>query len=359
MTNNKNFHVAAFVFSLFVSLLAASIPNVQAQQNINFDDNQIQQLLKENKIPALGIGIIRDGKLKHVKVFGELKKGEPAPVNTIFNVASLTKPVVAILTLKLVSSGKWSLDEPLDKYWIDPDLKNDPRHKKLTTRLVLTHQTGFPNWRWLTKSKKLEFVIEPGTKYQYSGEGFEYLRKALENKFKRPIEALANDLIFKPLRMQDTRFTWDSDGIESRFAIGHNAQGNAYQILKTTKANAADDLLTTVEDYGTFLVSVMKGEGLSKDIFNEMVAHQVATKENKYFGLGWEIYDLGNGNYALSHGGSDEGAKTLVFLLPKSGDGLIIFTNSDNGTNIYLKLITDYLSNYGKQIIDIEMKARN
>ena len=179
MTNQKKFHVAAFLFPLFVSLFAASTPTLQAQQNINFDDNQIQQLLKEHKIPALGIGVIRDGKLKHVKVFGELKKGEPAPVNTIFNVASLTKPIVAILTLKLASSGKWSLDEPLDKYWIDPDLKNDPRHKKLTTRLVLSHQTGFPNWRWLTKSKKLEFVIEPGTKYQYSGEGFEYLRKAL------------------------------------------------------------------------------------------------------------------------------------------------------------------------------------
>lgn len=101
----------------------------------------------------------------------------------------------------------------------------------------------------------------------------------------------------------------------------------------------------------------MKGDGLSKEIFDEMIAHQVATKANKYFGLGWEIYDLGNGNYALSHGGSDVGVKTLVFLLPKSGQGLIIFTSSDNGTNVYLKLISDYLGDYGKQIIDIEMKG--
>jgi CubicO group peptidase (beta-lactamase class C family) len=219
MTNNRKFHVTAFLLLLFVSLFATNIPNVQADQDMGFDEDQIQQLLKENKIPALGLGIIRDGKLKHVKVFGELRKGQPAPVNTVFNVASLTKPIVALLALKLVSSGKWSLDEPLDKYWIDPDLKDDPRHKKLTTRLVLTHQTGFPNWRWLTKSKKLEFVNEPGTKYQYSGEGFEYLRKALEQKFKRPIEELANDLIFKPLQMRDTRLVWDAR-IESRFAIG-------------------------------------------------------------------------------------------------------------------------------------------
>jgi CubicO group peptidase (beta-lactamase class C family) len=60
---------------------------------------------------------------------GELKPGVPAPRNTIFNVASLTKSVVALLALKLVSTGKWSLDEPLDKYWVDPDIKDDPRHK--------------------------------------------------------------------------------------------------------------------------------------------------------------------------------------------------------------------------------------
>jgi CubicO group peptidase (beta-lactamase class C family) len=358
MTNEKNVHVTALLFSLFVSLFFGIDAKAQAGQRIGLDDDdQIEQLLKENKIPALGIGIIRDGKLKHIKVFGELKRGEPAPFNTIFNVASLTKPIVAILTLRLVSSGKWNLDEPLDKYWVDPDIKNDPRHKKLTTRLVLSHRTGFPNWRRLTKSKKLEFAFEPGTKYQYSGEGFEYLREALEKKFKRSLEELANDFVFKPLQMRDTRFVWDAEGIESRFAIGHDAKGDAYEIHKTTKANAADDLLTTVEDYGIFLVSVMKGDGLSKSIFDEMVSHQVATKDHKYFGLGWEIYDLGNGNYALSHGGSDVGAKTLVFLLPKSGQGLIIFTNSDNGTNIYLKLIADYLKDSGKQIIDIEMKA--
>lgn len=343
---------AAVMFCLAFRQMAIA----QAGETAGFNNDEIQKLLDENKIPALGIGVIAGGKLKQVKVFGELKKGEPAPFNTIFNVASLTKPVVAMLALKLVNSGKWNLDEPLDKYWIDPDIKNDPRHKKLTTRLVLTHQTGFPNWRWVNKSKKLEFAFEPGTNYQYSGEGFEYLRRALEKKFKKPIEKLADDLIFKPLEMGDTRFVWDANMSEARFAIGCDAKGNAYKINKNIKANAADDLLTTVEDYGKFLVSVMNGDGLSKEIFNEMVSRQVKRKENKYFGLGWEIYDLGNGEYAMSHGGSDEGAKTIVFLLPKSKQGLIIFTNSDNGTNIYLKLIAEYLKDFGKEIINIEMK---
>lgn len=342
----------------FFTLLCASVflffvVSADAQE----EADEISKLLAESKISALGLGVIRDGRLAEIKVFGKLRAGAAAaPTDAIFNVASLTKPVVAMAALKLASAGKLNLDEPLDKYWIDPDIKDDSRHKKLTARLVLSHQTGFANWRWQNESKKLEFAFEPGTKYQYSGEGFEYLRKALEKKFNKPLEKLVDELVFNPLKMRDTRFFWDAKMNESRFAVGHDARGKTYKISKNTRANAADDLLTTVEDYGKFLVSVLNGGGLSKEIFAEMISHQVETKQNKYFGLGWEIYDLGAGEYALSHGGGDEGVKTIVFLLPKSKQGLIIFANSDNGTSVYLKLINEYLKDYGKRIIEIEMR---
>lgn len=340
------------------SVFAVGETHAQTAASDGERDEEIRKLMVENKIPALGLGVIRDGKLTKAKVFGELKKGVAAPPDAIFNVASLTKPVVALVALKLASAGKLKLDEPLDKYWIDPDLKDDPRHKKLTARIVLSHQTGFANWRWLNASKKLEFAFEPGTKYQYSGEGFEYLRKALENKFGKTLDKLAEELVFEPLEMRDTRFFWDAKMTEARFAVGVDARGGVYRIPKNTRPNAADDLLTTVGDYGKFLISVLNGGGLSKEIYAEMIGRQVVTKENKHFGLGWEVYDLGNGEFALSHGGSDEGVKTLVFLLPKSKRGLIIFTNSDNGISVYLKLIDDYLGDAGKRIIDIEMKER-
>jgi len=138
---------------LWLTILVAIISTIclNAQQNrgnwVNYQ-NEIQRWLTMYKVPAVGIGIIEEGKLKQIMVFGDLKKNDPAPYNTIFQVASLTKPVTAMLTLKLVSMGKWQLDEPLSKYWIDPDVVNDPRSLKLTTRHVLTHQTGFDNWRW-------------------------------------------------------------------------------------------------------------------------------------------------------------------------------------------------------------------
>lgn len=323
------------------------------------EELEITRLMADNNVPALGLGLVRDGRLGEVKVFGSLQAGAPAPPDTIFNVASLTKPVVAVLALRLVSAGKWSLDEPLAKYWVDPDVRDDPRHKMLTTRLVLTHRTGFPNWRWMGGSKKLAFEFEPGSRYQYSGEGFEYLRRALEAKFKRPLETMAAETLFAPLRMRDTRFVWDDRVEEARYAVGHDQRGGAYPVEKKRRANAADDLLTTVEDYGRFLVSVLEGEGLSPDVLAEMTGRQIKLKEDKYFGLGWAIYDnLGaGGEYALAHGGSDKGVSTQVFLLPKSRRALIIMTNVDEGHKIYDELLVKYLGGPGRRIFDIEMKA--
>ncbi len=113
-----------------------------------------EEQLKKNNVPALAYGIIEEGQLKEVKVIGELTAGQPAPAHAIFNVASVTKPVFAVAVLKLIAAGELALDEPLHPYWIDPDLVNDDRHKILTPRILLSHQSGFPNWRWLTEDGK-------------------------------------------------------------------------------------------------------------------------------------------------------------------------------------------------------------
>ncbi len=320
------------------------------------NDAEIENWLKENNVPILGLGIIKSNKLTQVKVFGEISKGVSAPYNTIFNVASLAKPVTAMVALKLVSAGKWSLNEPIYKYWTDPDIVNDSRNKKLTTKFILSHQTGFPNWRWMSEDKKLKFQFEPGTKYQYSGEGMEYLRKALERKFNKSLQQLASELIFQPLSMTDTKYVWDKSIDTSRFAFGYNKEGKPYEIIKNKIPNAADDLLTTIEDYATFLISVMNGGGLTKQVFKEMKSNQVASTKGKHFGLGVEMYDLDNGEFALSHSGADNGVQTLFIILPKTKNGIVIFTNSDTGVSVYENLLTHYLGNNGQKIFDIETK---
>jgi len=315
--------------------------------------DEIEKWAAENKVPTLGIGVIKGGKLQQVNVFGELRKGIAAPYNTIFNVASLTKPVTAIITLKLVSLGKWDLDAPVYKYWTDPDVSRDINSKKLTTRHILSHQTGFSNWRKNNKDGKLHFEFAPGTKSQYSGEGFEYLRRALENKFHKSLNQLGHELIFAPLQMTDAQLLWDAKTDSARVALGYNTEGTAYKTIKNKTSNAADDLLTTIEDYGKFLVSVMNRDGLTQSVFDEMSKNKKAGY-GKHVGLGFVVYDFGNGEWALSHMGGDKGCRTFFSILPASGQGLIIFTNADEGDKVYDKLLGHFLGEYGEKIMEME-----
>jgi len=310
--------------------------------------NDIENLLKNNNVPGLGIGIIENGKLTKVEVYGTLDKQTTASYNTVFKVASLTKPIFALTALKLIDKGLLDLDEPLYKYWIDPDIKNDKRYKELTPKIILTHQTGFPNWRYMTESNRLTFQFDPGTKYQYSGEGFEYLRKAIENKLGKSIEELAKELLFHPLKMSDTHFWWDSEMDETRYAQNFKENGEKIETVKYYEANAAANLLTTVEDYGKFLEYIINGAGLSENLFQEMIKYQVKLKENDFFGLGWEILtDFSNNEFALLHTGKDPGVSTLAIWFPKSKNGYLIFLNGDNVDKIYEELLTKrlYLGN--------------
>ncbi len=282
--------------------------------------------MAENHVPCTGIGLIQNGRIKWLKVFGELSQGHPAPPNTLFNIASQTKPVTAMLTLKLVQAGLWDLDEPLSHYWIDPDIAGSPYLDKLTTRMVLSHQTGFPNWR----SGKLAFNFEPGTRFGYSGEGFEYLRRALESKFDQGLDVLMRTYLWAPLGMGDTEY-W-SEGVGDRFAVWHDGVGRPYAVSMRTPVNAADDLITTVEDYCKFGISVMNGLGLSDTLVADLSRPQVLVKANYYRALGWGLVDgLAGGEYALEHGGSDIGVRTMALFLPESKSGIVVMTNADNG----------------------------
>ena len=321
------------------------------------DQRETEKWLKQKSIPALGIGYIENGKIEQISVFGKLEKGIKAHENTVWNVASLTKPITALIVLKLINSGKLSLDEPLYKYYIDPDIKNDSRAKLLTPRIILSHQTGFTNNRENYKDGILKFEFKPGTKYQYSGEGYDYLRKVIEHKFNKTIEQLASELIFKPLKMNNTSYVWKKE-YETKIAKWHTEKGEIYTLKKQTEAHGADDLLTTIEDYSKFVTYIINGADLSKKLQKEMVKNQVTINDYKYFGLGWWV-DKNiniNNDFAMVHGGDDIGVHTIAFIIPKTKQGLVIFTNSDNGTDAYQEIILRYLGENGQGIMNVEMK---
>lgn len=340
---------------LLILIMLISYSTLTAQQYPSVtlaDPETIRGRIENNQIPAIAIGAIENGKLSQVLVEGTIQGNLPAQANTIFDVASLTKTITTILTLQLINDGQWHLDEPLYNYWIDPDVKDDTLHKKITARHVLSHRTGFANWRWMHESKKLTFEFEPGTRFQYSGEGFEYLRKALENKFNTSFERLADSLIFKPNQMSNSYLTWTENIDSARFAGTYDQTGNLYNYEKAFEVNAADNLLTTIEDFGQLAASIVNRQLLDQKTYDEMISSQSVVRDGINFGLGWIVFnDLPNGEYALFNAGSDQGVNALIVLLPQSKRGLIVFTNGDNGRGLAMKLIGESLGDAGKEIL--------
>ena len=295
----------------------------------------IEDQLKNNSVPALAFAIIEDGEIQELEVVGELEKGKAAPKNSIFNVASVTKPVFSLAALKLIDAEVIGLDEPLHPYWIDADVKSDDRYKLLTPRILLSHQSGFLNWRWHYPDGKLAFTFDPGTKYQYSGEGMEYLKNAIQSKTGTKLNILMDSLVFDPLEMNDTRMIWDDAVDETRFAKWHDKDGNQYEIFKRKEAVASDDMMTTLEDLSKFAINVMEKGGLSDGLYNQMITPQVMLNDRLGFGLGWEVVPKMNGEgYALVHGGSDMGVKARIVVMPNVKKAFVAFANGDNGQKI-------------------------
>lgn len=312
-------------------------------------DSTLKRLMQEYKVPALAIGVIENSQVSGIKVLGELRKGTPALSNAIFQVASLTKPITEMTTLRLVSKGLWDLDEPLFHYWTDPQVADDPRHQRLTTRHVISHQTGFVNWRWLHKSGKLTFDFEPGTQTQYSGEGLEYLKRALIAKFKLPFEEIVGKYLLKPDKMINTRFYWDKGMDEGRFAVAHDRNGEPLPVRKYTEPSAADLLMTTIADYTRFGANVLNKKGLNDPTYREMITFQGKSHE---YGLGWQLFkNLKNDEFAMMHSGADPGVRTIIILLPKSRRGIVIFTNGDNGMSLVKSILSQSLD-LGDEIIE-------
>ena len=307
-------------------------------------DDSIPRWMADAHVPALAIAVLDGGRVTSTRTFGVGRPGRMLDTTALWNVASLTKPVVAVTTLRYLDGGAFSLDDPVDRWWIDPDVRDDPRHALLTARLIMSHQTGFPNWRWSLPGEKLAFQAAPGAKLGYSGEGFEYLRHVLEHRSGGSLQHLADSLVFAPLGMRETTFGWNPEADPGRLVAAHDTAGAALAITPRpmSRANAADWLVTTIGDYARFAASVLHGAGLAPATYAEMTRAQVAFdgKPNEAMGLGWEVMrGPVTDPTILLHSGSDPGIKTIVILLPASRRGLVLFLNGERGMDVVLRII--------------------
>ena len=294
-------------------------------------------------------------------MFGKCDTGAPVTPDTIFKVASITKPLAATVAMKLVADGEWDLDEPLARYWVDPDVRHDRRHEQITTRMILQHRTGFPNWR---NDKPLRFEHHPGEKWQYSGEGYEYMRRAIEAKTQTPFNELAAKYVFEPLGMSRTFMVWNEEtesAIRDRYAGEHTSAGIPIEYTRPAVPNAVADLLTTAEDYAKFLVEAIKGAGLPRPRFAEMIKpyFPIPEHDEEFMGLSWFVLgDEKASNRVLYHGGGQRGIRTLAAFAPDRGDGIVVLTNGDNGEKVIRTVVAHTINRSNDYPLLARMMAR-
>jgi CubicO group peptidase (beta-lactamase class C family) len=335
-------------YVLPISFALSSLPAVSQQREEPLA-RAIPELLQNEHVASVSFAQIAGGKTVLSEAYGEAGPGIRANTSTLYNIASMSKPISAEVILRLASANKLSLDEPMYRYWLDPDLVSDPRAKLLTPRMALDHQTGFPNWRRETGGK-LSFLRDPGTAFGYSGEGYQYVARFAEKKTGQPFEELAQSLVFGPAGMTRTSYTM------RRWMSGHIAQpadqdGKWMAPQIASSYVAADLVYTTPSQYARFVESLMTGIGESPSI--RMLRESVLTDrraelcvgklaascpEQVGMGPGWEVIKI-HAKTFLMHTGMDPGVFTLGYFDPSARSGVIIFTNSSNGPRIILPLL--------------------
>jgi CubicO group peptidase (beta-lactamase class C family) len=310
-------------------------------------DVLMPQLLAEYDVRAAQVAVIEDGRITTSRAWGIDRAGKHATKDTVFRVASITKVVTTMTVLNLVEQGKWNLDEPLSKYWIDPDLAADPRRDRITTRLVLQQRTGLPNWR----DGKLKFDFDPGERNQYSGEGFEWLRRSLEKGTGERMETLATRLVFAPAGMKTTTYLWPA-WVPPRYS-GEYTGDTFVGYDNEPEANGAADLMSTAEDLARFGIWVMNGGGLSQERWREVADTSInasgSAPGEKLRGLGWVVTRDGaqRDTLVIHHGGGQSGIATELFLVPGQKRGLVVLTNGSAGRPLLLGALNSTLNARG------------
>jgi CubicO group peptidase (beta-lactamase class C family) len=188
------------------------IDTLTEPQRLTGLDSLIPELMDSGAVTGLSMAIAGEGGTVWARGFGvrSAETGEPVDENTVFEAASLSKPVFAYAVLQLVDEGIIDLDTPLHEYWDYEFVPGDERYKLITARMVLTHSPGFPNWR--PDEGELTIDLEPGSEFSYSGEGFGYLQLTVMQITSEPLQEFVEKRVFEPLSMTNSSYIWEEDG---------------------------------------------------------------------------------------------------------------------------------------------------
>jgi CubicO group peptidase (beta-lactamase class C family) len=345
----------------YLFALAIALATVHAEDRYFERLNPIiEQGMREQKIPGMAVGVVKDGRLVYSLGFGVMELvedglGEPKPVTpeTLFHMASITKPFVATSVMQLVEQGRVDLDAPVTKYVPYFRLK-DPRYQSITVRHMLTHTSGMPDvedylWnkpeyddgaleryvRSLT-DKKLRW--DPGTQFAYSNMAYEVLGDLVSKVSGVSMEDYVDEHILKPLGMtSSTLLIKKAD--PSKLAAGHSqGRGGAVKAVQFYPYNRAhtpsSDLHSNVVDMARWAIANMnRGELdghriLKTSTYDVMWKRATPPDAKANVGISWFLSEA-DGEQRVSHNGGDDGFLTALVMVPARKTAFICMTNCD------------------------------
>ena len=305
-------------------------------------------------MPALSIAIINDGEVVYHRVKGYDNKEKKILANnqSIFEGASISKSVFGFFVMTFVEDGILDLDKALFQYLPNPDIEYDERYKKITARMVLSHRSGFPNWRYDYPDKKLFIQFEPDTDYHYSGEGYQYLAEVLKHILNTNWAGLETEFqkrVAIPFKMEHTKFIKD-DYIRKHKVQPYDKNGNWIDKNASELWRSYDSVFvapTTIHsesiDFSKWMIGMMNEKELTKKGFQELFkTNSKVAKEgflNIEYSLGFNKLSILNLKTLYQHNGNNTGFSSFFMFDKEKKWGLVYFTNSKFGDAFGQELI--------------------
>jgi CubicO group peptidase (beta-lactamase class C family) len=276
----------------------------------------------------------------------------PPKQNAVFEAGSLSKPAFAYAVIKLVEEGVLDLDQPLNRY-----LPNGYRHRRnpfesdhapvtdlvtaselevVTARMLLNHTSGLPDWA----GGRLVFEFSPGSRWQYSGEGYVLLQRVVEAITGEGLDAFMQRRVFGPLGMTHSAFRWTPQ-VGAALVRGWPAH------LDFPEPIAAASLYTTAQDYARLVSALVNDKTALLLLLNAPVA--VTPGSNIEWGLGWGVERTQNHTYLWQSGNGGtsgrnrSGPAGFAVVDAMSGDAVIVLTNSAHGLDVAQTIVTAVL----------------
>jgi CubicO group peptidase (beta-lactamase class C family) len=334
--------LSRFTIAVFVVLVLATSPKTQASTC-----SDLKGKMSRSHIPDVAIAVLDRGRLQ---MYYCSLADTALSADSVFEAASLSKPVFAAAVLTLVRQGQLDLDRPLAAYLHGPyfhqqnpfgqgtsDAVTDSRFQRITARMILSHTSGLPNW---SRHQPLTLLRDPGISWSYSGEGYVYLQKVIETITGKPLQTFVQSAVFTPLQMEHSSFVW-----EPKLAVQemrpHAADGKAEAPAHYGLALASSTLYTTLDDYERFVSALLHPTTGSPFALEESEQVMVNPKLDLAWGLGVAIQTAPQKAYF--HWGANPGFQSFFMVQPASARGVLFLTDSDNGLDLLDAVVSRFL----------------